>query len=326
MDELVTKYRHISELYNSKCQANKLLDAIEKIGDINDDKKLVQNINFVCIQLKISEIVASFKETDNKEQSKNTKSGFIYCFKNEIYKYYGDNVRKLGTSVSSKDRVKGFSTPYIKPTEIVLSYKVKNHRLAETLLFAFLEPYRIVYNREFFDCDDTLLRDVFEYVTDLMNKYDKIFIERIIKSAHGLRVCFVDSKTEQIRIQTNILVSASNDKKGIVPVQSKNYVCDACNYVTDRRYCLERHHMSIRHKKNISKVKKETSRKLYCNLCGKKFNHRSSLSRHKRECRGEKVNTDAIDFLLMNKQLNELEKKFELQESIIKKLDERLEG
>ena len=62
--------------------------------------------------------------------------------------------------------------------------------------------------------------------------------------------------------------------------------CDVCNYETRYRSDINRHMLTIKHKRNMSKIKMETDNSLqkYECICGKKYKYSSGLSRHKKEC------------------------------------------
>lgn len=107
--------------------------------------------------------------------------GYLYCFHNEVYKTYGDNVYKLGCTSNIKKRLSGYITYYIKPCTIEYQSKlVKYHSVAESMLFYKLKQYRIAPNREFFDCDLQIIKDAMSEVeteikntsiVDIINKY-----------------------------------------------------------------------------------------------------------------------------------------------------------
>jgi hypothetical protein len=66
---------------------------------------------------------------------------------------------------------------------------------------------------------------------------------------------------------------------------SNIFECKICNYVTSRKYNLELHNNSIKHKNNglttnIAKI----SKKYQCENCIKQFKDRAGLWRHKKKC------------------------------------------
>ena len=62
--------------------------------------------------------------------------------------------------------------------------------------------------------------------------------------------------------------------------------CDVCNYETNHSGDFNKHLSTIKHKRNMNKMKMETDNSLqkYECICGKKYKYSSGLSRHKKEC------------------------------------------
>jgi hypothetical protein len=76
---------------------------------------------------------------------------------------------------------------------------------------------------------------------------------------------------------------------------SKQFICENCDYTTSRKYNLDLHYNSMKHKINISTtenlVKLATDCKTYdCLNCDKSFKDRSGLWRHKKKCTNNDVN------------------------------------
>jgi len=62
--------------------------------------------------------------------------------------------------------------------------------------------------------------------------------------------------------------------------------CDLCNYETNHSGDFNKHLLTIKHKKNVNKIKIGTDnfiQKYEC-VCGKKYKYLSGLSRHKKKC------------------------------------------
>jgi hypothetical protein len=62
--------------------------------------------------------------------------------------------------------------------------------------------------------------------------------------------------------------------------------CELCNYETNHSGDFNKHLLTIKHRKNVNKIKMGTnnsSQKYEC-ICGKKYKYSSGLSRHKKEC------------------------------------------
>lgn len=99
-------------------------------------------------------------------------AGYLYCLFNEMYKYYGDNVKKCGNSENPEKRTLQYTTGYIEPCKIIkISEKYIDKCFAETLLFYYLKEYRIKNNREFFNCNDEIINEAFEQVDEFFKLY-----------------------------------------------------------------------------------------------------------------------------------------------------------
>ena len=74
---------------------------------------------------------------------------------------------------------------------------------------------------------------------------------------------------------------------------SKKFICETCDYTTSRKYNLDLHYQSNKHKKlilttinNEPETKLATHCKQYeCQNCDKSFNDRAGLWRHKKTCK-----------------------------------------
>jgi len=63
---------------------------------------------------------------------------------------------------------------------------------------------------------------------------------------------------------------------------TKNFVCEKCDYITSKQSEWNRHITTRKHK-NIDKCLQEKSHKLTC-VCGNKYKYRQSLSVHRKTC------------------------------------------
>jgi hypothetical protein len=78
------------------------------------------------------------------------------------------------------------------------------------------------------------------------------------------------------------------DNDSLVKV-STDFKCNVCNYTTARKYNLDLHLNSIKHKNNVSTTNHNESlvnisKKYQCQNCVKEFNDRAGLWRHKKKC------------------------------------------
>ena len=77
---------------------------------------------------------------------------------------------------------------------------------------------------------------------------------------------------------------------------SKHFFCDVCDYNTTRKYNLNIHLQSERHKNNANdndnnSILAKTSKKYECQNCSKIFNDRAGLWRHNKKCNIENSST-----------------------------------
>jgi|694.fasta_scaffold75181_3 hypothetical protein len=120
----------------------------------------------------------------DKKISNNKKeiciSGKLYCIYNEVHKFYGDNIYKLGNSKDITKRLNGYTTYYIKPCEIKIESAIfRNKNLAENILFILLKEYRISGSREFFKCDIEIIKEKIKEIEELFKKYDNNELENL---------------------------------------------------------------------------------------------------------------------------------------------------
>ena len=74
----------------------------------------------------------------------------------------------------------------------------------------------------------------------------------------------------------------------------QNFHCQQCDYTCSKRSCLEQHLSTAKHMKansmlipvqNYAAEKPKICEKYACDKCSVLFNHKSSLSRHKKTCK-----------------------------------------
>jgi len=96
-----------------------------------------------------------------------------------------------------------------------------------------------------------------------------------------------------------------NEQKG-----ANDFYCKICDYTSDRKNNLDRHNASTKHKmltnanqneQKRAKTKKVAKNKYICE-CGKEYLHKSSFSRHKKDCKKTENNKSNVD----NKMLMEM--------------------
>jgi len=181
----------------------------------------------------------SNNEAINKENNKDNKisiEGKLYCLYNEVYKFYGENVYKLGNSKDIKSRLNGYTTSYIKPCELKLESDIfRNKDLAESILFEMLKEYRITNSREFFKCDLLLIKEKIDEVTNLFNKHkDDNELEVYLKKN-------IIKKTKSIFIKQSIVEAKDIDEYEYQELLRKQQINQATHNekLSIEKYCYK---------------------------------------------------------------------------------------
>jgi len=106
---------------------------------------------------------------------------------------------------------------------------------------------------------------------------------------------------------------------------SNTYVCNECHYKCSKRFNLERHLMSRKHKKDTNCKQLETKNeqneqtidKLICESCKKSYTTRSGLWKHKKFCNIENVHDNELS-ISENSQTNEIQELKEFMKYLMK--------
>ena len=138
-----------------------------------------------------------------KNKSESTV-GYLYCIYNKMYDVYGTNIYKLG-NMKNKNRMNSYVTPYIDPIEIkFLSNKISDKSIGEKILFDILKEFRFRPNREFFQCDLSIIKKAFDEVESILLKepldklqelYNPMCKEQIINNMISIIDDVYDSET-----------------------------------------------------------------------------------------------------------------------------------
>jgi len=96
------------------------------------------------------------------------------------------------------------------------------------------------------------------------------------------------------------------DNKKLLKV-AQNFCCENCDYFTCKKSSYDKHNLTVKHQKatNGNKMVTNGNQKLqkvaqYHCICGKIYNYRSGLSRHKYSCKG-------IENIIVNNEVQKLE-------------------
>jgi hypothetical protein len=127
--------------------------------------------------------------------NKENNQGFIYCLHNPTFKYYGDNVYKLGKTNNLKSRLAAYTTGYVEKSEYILYSSILNDKdLGEKLLFKELDEYRINNNREFFKCDINIIKTAFNNIEKYFNQNKQIINNKVLDCINNIKPDIEKSK------------------------------------------------------------------------------------------------------------------------------------
>lgn len=173
-------------------------------------------------KINILEIIDYYKPT----------GGYLYCMVNPMYKYYGENVKKCGNTINIDNRKNQYTTPYLEESEyLLISEQFFDKTFAETLLFYYLNEYRMRNTREFFDCDIKIVKDAFEKVKNFFDMYNskKKLFKHLLTNIDTYYIKYDISNTkltkeEIINLTTDVLLNneIKDSNKKYVSIIKKN--------------------------------------------------------------------------------------------------------
>lgn len=143
----------------------------------------------------------------------NQKTGYIYILFNEMYKFYGDDVYKLGKTNNIAKRLHGYVPSYIKHPEVkYLSKKVINYSLAEKMVFEKLKAFRIAKNREFFKI--TNLTETIIIIDDIIDNINNMDDDELITAYENIKnVSEANKQNEDMKITDDELLNLWNNTR-----------------------------------------------------------------------------------------------------------------
>lgn len=203
-------FKNLFNEYMSTFTIDSMYCHVERI--INDTKYNSFEEFMVDMTTHFEKLLRDSLDTDNSKQ------GYIYCVFNEMFLYYGPNFYKLGRAGDAESRLSQYTTYYPNISELKLkSKKIKNCVVAENLLFLFLEKYRYKINKEFFNCEFSIIKNTFEKIedifdnhniTDIVNKWfpNKINI-KMTKIRSDILDMFEDCKFKQLFQKNGMIVN-----------------------------------------------------------------------------------------------------------------------
>lgn len=117
--------------------------------------------------------------SDSESENELDNNGYIYVLYNEMFKIYGEHIKKIGKAKDINKRLKGYTTSYITPPIILYRSNIcKNYSLAESCIFTKIKDKRIKPNREFFNIE---LNEVIEIIDKTIDDINDDFVKDNIK-------------------------------------------------------------------------------------------------------------------------------------------------
>jgi hypothetical protein len=211
--------------------------------------------------------------------------------------------------------------------------------IEKILLDVFNERFTLFAGREYFKGDENEMRDVFYNVyknnkknknTETTNKIqESVYQEKCDKQYDcDDEECDEEECDEEECDEEECQELTDKDNESIKEIKTKKnteykYTCDKCNYKTNKTFLWKQHLDTIKHKNDESII--NDMNKYMCK-CGKKFNFRQGLHKHKKICKKLKSLTEeeeknkTVDFKELI--LTLINQNKELQDLLIKQQEE----
>lgn len=153
-------------------------------------------------------------------------NGLLYCISHYTYKLDGDNVYKLGRAKDIDKRLGNYITYYIKP--VTLEYNspsIPYHDIAESILFDKLREFRVVPNREFFDCQLDIIK---KSIDDITQEFKTSKIVDIVKKYKTSSPKIIDTIRSIVRMINKFpklknIIELNINKYDYIPQLAKEY-------------------------------------------------------------------------------------------------------
>ena len=78
-----------------------------------------------------------------------------------------------------------------------------------------------------------------------------------------------------------------DDKKNAK--NAKIFVCELCDFKCSKKSNIDKHNLSLKHKKNDTELQENTNKENFICNCGKEYKFRKGLWKHKKKCSIEKT-------------------------------------
>lgn len=146
------------------------------------------------------------------KEMKKSNIGYLYCITNEVYTHYGKSVYKCGKTQNIGKRLQNFTTCYMENCELKNKTQILNYiNNAEMYLFELLDEYRCKKNREFFDCELSIITEKMKIVEEKFKGEIDENIEKLINSRCIEMTDFAIEKIINLTLIKKILV-----EKGLI--------------------------------------------------------------------------------------------------------------
>ncbi len=137
-------------------------------------------------------------------------AGSIYCIHNRMYDVYGPNIHKLGRSINVSKRLIQHSSSYLEPCCTEYIADVDDNVLAEKLLFKRLNAFRIIKNREFFNCELNAIVFTMEEIKCIVHDYYQDALAEYLE--YLIKTHTVDAPDRTVRRRASCTNNDSDDK------------------------------------------------------------------------------------------------------------------
>ena len=276
-----------------ECKSNDKLKKYKELYLLLND---ILNVKYCTKTLKdrINIMIKNIKDTYINNTCIPIK-GKLYCIYNEMYKYHGDDVYKLGNSGDVDKRIQGYTTSYITPVLILHQTDyIRNKVLAETILFDMLKEYRIVNNREFFKCNIDIIKKTMDEIVELFNKYtdDELQYKYICKTKRIIvKIDYIDN-----------IINSKNITEEQVSILLKKEVND--KITDDEKYSIEKHIYKTKFNLKDEDITYNTLKKMYAKThVVDNYNKLISNNVHDSKLKWIKIIIDMLGFTIKDNQI-----------------------
>ena len=207
--------------------------------------------------------------------------GYLYCFSNESM----PGILKIGMTERTPElrlnEANGSDT-WKPPTpyKIEFAKKVLNPKQQETMLHKLLGEYteRINPKREFFRISVEKARKFFDLIDEYVEEEE-----------------FEDvDDDDELTIEGGEFFSTCEQSNFKSEEKQSRFFCKICDYQTRYKHHYERHLLTPKHNK------KDNGKSSYSCICGKSYNFRQGLHKHKKMCNYIKPSVNNNIHLLTN--------------------------